>query len=591
MRFCSAFLLSAAAVLAQQPQPPETPKTARLEGVVRSTAGQPIARATVRLQGPAAAQAQPTNLATTTDEQGKFVFDGVLPGRNYRLSAQRPGFVNAQYGARWPNQGGTPLTLTAGQVLKDLDIEMIPQGVIMGRVTDRSGDPVAFAQVIAVRSAIQRGARQLMPAASALTDDQGEYRIANLPPGRYYLSVSARNALMSVIQRATGGTAEEINLLTYYANSPDLRSAVPIDVTAGAELRGIDVRVLRGKAYSIRGRILGLTGEPPAGPVLLSAIPKEEGVGASLLATLSVRALQPTRPPDYSFEFSGLTPGVYIISAAPQATVNGQPAAPLWVRAEVTVADKDVNDLVIPATSAAAIPGAVRLEGGQIQSLLPADPATPAAQGAVAAASIPTSAGRPSVLLAEVSPIPLGSARPGQLQPDGSFKLEGVGPSRYRVNITALPDGVYVKSVTYGGQNITNGILDLTAGAGGSLDIVLSLKAASITGVVRNSKGEAVASAPVTLWPRTLPADDPVAGIRMAIADQNGGFQFRSLPPGEYYLAAWDHPEAAQMMGGELLAKFTDSAAKVELGESSHAAMEVKLIPEERITAEIEKLP
>jgi protocatechuate 3,4-dioxygenase beta subunit len=599
MRSCSAFLLSAAAMLAQPP-PSEAPKTARLEGVVRSTAGQPIARASVRLQGPAAPQSLPTNIAATTDEEGKFVFDGVPPGRNYRLSAQRPGFVNAQYGARGPNQAGTPLTLTAGQVLKDLQIEMIPQGVISGRVTDRNGDPVASAQVIAVRSAIQRGARQFVPGGAAATNDQGEYRIANLPPGRYYLSVSERNALLGAVQRTAGAAAQETNLTTYYANSPDLRSAVPIDITAGAELRGIDVRLLRGRAYSIRGRILDPNGAPPAGQLLLNAVPKEEGNSPSLVTALSGRALQPTRPPDHAFEFSGLTPGTYVISAATQATVNGQPAAPLWVRAEVTIADKDVNDLVIRASAGATLAGTVRLEGGEIQSLLPPDPAKPGAAPAglpagvvvaVAAANILTPVGRPSVTLAEISSTPLGGARPGQLQPDGSFKLEGVGPSRFRVNVTALPDGVYVKSVTFGGQNITNGVLDLTSGAGGSLDIVLSSKAADITGVVRNDKGEAVASAPVSLWPRTPPAGDPLGGMRAAVADQNGGFQFRSLPPGEYYLAAWDHPEATLMMGGELLSKFTGDAAKIELSESAHTAIEVKLIPEGKIAAEVAKLP
>src|SRR5262245_49410913 len=90
--FCSGFVWA---------QAPET-RTGRVEGQVRTVAGEPVSKATVQLVNSAnglnpAMIISPidgsTGLAgqtTTTDNSGKFVLENVPPGRNYRLSAMRP---------------------------------------------------------------------------------------------------------------------------------------------------------------------------------------------------------------------------------------------------------------------------------------------------------------------------------------------------------------------------------------------------------------------------------------------------------------------------------------------------------------------
>src|ERR1039457_7067549 len=56
----------------------------------------------------------------TTDAAGRFAMAGVAPGK-YRLSAERNGFLVAQYGGRGAGKPGTLLTLEPGQNSSDRD--------------------------------------------------------------------------------------------------------------------------------------------------------------------------------------------------------------------------------------------------------------------------------------------------------------------------------------------------------------------------------------------------------------------------------------------------------------------------------------
>src|SRR5258707_11314787 len=166
-------------------QPPPDQKKIRLEGRVMTTAGDLVRKANVRLQGSSGQNGQPPSVYTeATDNDGKFLFDDVVPGR-YSLSSDKAGFVSGRYGARSTNSPGTQINVSAGQEMKDLVILLTPQGVITGRVTDQDGDPVRGVQITVLRTGYPRGRRQFVPAGGASTDDQGNFRAGNLAPGRY----------------------------------------------------------------------------------------------------------------------------------------------------------------------------------------------------------------------------------------------------------------------------------------------------------------------------------------------------------------------------------------------------------------------
>jgi hypothetical protein len=156
-RFFLFAFLTAVAVAQTNPNgaaPDTEKKKIRVEGRVLALNGEAVRKATVRLQpaggiqlagpggpgGPTSNQ-MPSTYSETSDDAGKFVFEDVAPGR-YGLTSEKTGFVTQRYGARSDTSPGTPLALESGSELKDVVIQMTPQAVIAGRVTDQDGDPV-----------------------------------------------------------------------------------------------------------------------------------------------------------------------------------------------------------------------------------------------------------------------------------------------------------------------------------------------------------------------------------------------------------------------------------------------------------------
>src|SRR4029077_10426781 len=155
----------------------------------------------------------------TADDQGKFVLENVAPDSNYRLLAIRPGYLNGVYGTHSVGNPPVLLTLKGGDVLRDLLIEMIPQGVIHGRVMDADGDPVAGAMVALLRTDYVRGVRQLTSGPNGrVTDDRGAYRFANLAPGRYYVTVTSMENRMGDLESSfISGSVKLVR--TYYPSA------------------------------------------------------------------------------------------------------------------------------------------------------------------------------------------------------------------------------------------------------------------------------------------------------------------------------------------------------------------------------------
>src|SRR5579862_8540165 len=502
-------------------------KKIRLEGRVLSLTGDVVRKATLRLQSSGGVQngQPPTNYSESSGNDGKFVFEDVAPGR-YTLTAEKAGYVTQSYGARSNSSPGTLLTLNEGDQMKDLSIKMTPQGVVTGRITDQDGDPITGAQVSMMRFNYIRGRKQLSNANTATTNDQGDFRISNLVPGRYYLSASDRRQLaVNITERPGRATNQESNVTTYYPNGLDASGAAPLDVAAGAELRGIDIRMLRAKVYSVQGKVFdSSTVKPAPSGVLMALSSQDQSPLLAITQTIQVR-------PDGSFELRNLLPGSYVLRTMPGVILNGSPMANLTGHLDFTVADSNLDNVVIVLSPGLEISGTVKLEDGNLQDLIKR-PATPTPTGVAAPAPPPI---RVSLVGAET--LLLVGSSSAQVASDGTFKLPSAGAGKYWVNVNGFPEGTYVKMLRFGGQDITHLPLDLSSGAGGTLDIVLSSKAGDVSGGVQNEKGEALAGGMVTLWPKSPDLGSSTGGVRQAFTDQNGGFKLTGLAAGDYLLA------------------------------------------------------
>src|SRR5262249_40854600 len=87
--------------------------------VLKIGTGEPVSKAVVTLTR---IDSQRRAYTATTGVDGKFAFDDVDPAQ-YRLDANRTGYVRSEHGARYPNRFGSPITLAAGQRMADVVVQ------------------------------------------------------------------------------------------------------------------------------------------------------------------------------------------------------------------------------------------------------------------------------------------------------------------------------------------------------------------------------------------------------------------------------------------------------------------------------------
>jgi protocatechuate 3,4-dioxygenase beta subunit len=570
-----------------------------LEGSVISATGGPVPRAQVRLQSPNTiqngTQIQAATYSVTTDSSGMFVIENIEASGNLRLTAQKTGFLEGRYGQRTSTGAAIPFTLAPGQTLKGVAITMTPQGVVTGRVTDVNGDALQGVQVALLRRGFQRGVRTLIPTGTVQTNDQGEYRIANVTAGRYFLQATDRNTA-SILAAANSNSApvETSNVPTYYPNGTEPISAAPMDVAAGQELQGIDIRMRQGRVYSVSGKVVSGTGEALSNPRVI-ALPRTGAIGSSLateLAIVSALGLQQVKT-DGTFQLRNLTPGPYTAQVMMQVNGSTRPVGTL----NFDITDKNIKDLIIATTSGATITGMIRLENGELKDVLPPpnpnapQPAIPAGISPELAARVAAAnSGRLNVNLQNASPNPLGGTVNAQVDANGTFKLENVGAGSYYV-VSGTPAKTYIKAVHFNGTDVTRSPIDVSAGGGGTLEIVLAKNPPGVTGSVQNEKNEPVPQVMVSLWTQDPDNSSVQGGVRTLTTNASGAFNVGALRPGIYYAAAFEEIESSLAQAREFLLLLGGDATKVELKEGDAPTLQLKMIPEKKVKATEEKLP
>jgi len=183
------YLLAAALFQA----PANEPKLATVEGsVVHAASKVPIRKAKVTLQALENDQSQ----TAESGDDGKYSVKDVKPGR-YRIRAEKTGYETSGFGAkRIGDAVGQLLVVGAGGALASIDIALPKQGAIAGKVLDSSGEPVNAALVMALASMYyQNGRKARIPrgAVPVIANDLGEYRVGQLPPGKYIICAIPKN--------------------------------------------------------------------------------------------------------------------------------------------------------------------------------------------------------------------------------------------------------------------------------------------------------------------------------------------------------------------------------------------------------------
>jgi hypothetical protein len=185
-------------------------------------------------------------------------------------------------------------------------------GVVTGRILSLDGTPAVGVRVAAVPvpdSAVPAGP----PVLSSIgqTDSAGNYRLENIPAGRYYI------------------TAGLVDRPIYFPGSDAPTSSSIINVTAAASVTGVDFKLQRAVALKVSGRVLGnaVAQVSPARP-RVTLLPRTPAVQPPYPSAL-LRS-------DLTYEVANVLPGTYSVQLTGMGTLTMKETV------LITVADKDL---------------------------------------------------------------------------------------------------------------------------------------------------------------------------------------------------------------------------------------------------------
>jgi hypothetical protein len=526
--------------------------TASVQGrVAKEPGGEPVKKALIELI--AENQSEGGDYTALTGPDGSFRVEGVAPGR-YRLFVERTGYLEVEKHQARPD--GRVLTLTAGQEVTDLMVRLQAAAVVDGRVTDEDGDPLPDAQVTVLRQAFVAGRSHWQQAGAERTNDLGEYRIAGLAAGNYYVSVSPPPDFKSLIAAASSAPAADTRTnpatayaTTYYPGTQDLRQASPVQLHAGDEFP-VNFSLAPSPSIVIRGSIASLAASSSALVMLQSK---------DFNLTLNGAEIHN----DGSFEIRDVAPGAYTVVA----TVSG--AIPLMARQTLQVGAENVEGLRLVPQAGGWVHGRLRVE-----SKLPGK--LDLGQFFL---SLHSAEGDDDVL----SALSLGEgfATVAHVSGEGSFEWKNVPPGHYYIELAGDPGASadwFIKSVAASGREATDAGFSVGGGVA-AVDLVASANGAAIDGVAANAKGEALANATVVAVPESR-LRSRIDRYRKTVSDQSGHFVLHGLPPGEYTLFAWENVDSEAYYNVEFLKGYEGLGKVLRVTEGDRKSMQLAVIPE-----------
>jgi len=559
------------------------PARATIAGIVTKEPGsEPVKKALIELI--AENQTEGGDYTAVSGPDGSFRMEGILPGR-YRLFVERTGYV--EHRNRRSGADGRVLTLSPGQEVTDLQIRLQASAVVRGRVTDEDGDPMAGAEVSVLRQTYASGRSRWEQAGADRTNDLGEYRVANLAAGTYFVSVNPPPDFGNLI--ASSGAEPEVRSAspdkpaltyqtTFYPGTADRSQAAPIQVKSGDEFP-VNFSLAPSPTLSIAGAVVNL---PPGASAVIMLQSRDFNL---TLNGADVRK-------DGTFVIRDVAPGSYTITASVE---NGAPG--MMARQALQIAGNNVDDVRLAPQPGAWLHGRVRLENSAGNTKF--DPTQ-------FLLNLKSSDGDDDVLSMSLSGA--GFSPLVRVNPDGTFEWKGVPPGNYFVQLSNSTSGGanwYLRSESVDGRDLSSQGIPVSGGVV-PVDLLLSPNGAVVDGIVSDavaggstaSSAEAdgmpgndsLASASAAGAPPAL-ADAIVVAVPDArwrvlsnryfttVSDQTGRFTLRGLPPGDYTLYAWESLDGEAYLNPDFLKTCEGQGTALHVSEGDHRSLRLTAIP------------
>lgn len=489
--------------------------------VVNRATGAPVAAATIVLSGP-----EDGPLLGRTDSEGDFA------GRNTSAGAHLLTVTHKGY-RMTGGELGKPVEVKVG-VETSVTVELLPLAVLAGRVLDQYGDPVRRAIVRTEdRASAPVGREYYESYSSATTDDLGEYRLAEVEPGKHYLAVEYDSMDEA---RGSGGASRYRWLrtggLVLYPEATGIEQAEQLQVGPGEILQVNDIRLKIRRAVTVSGTVKPQSGD---GNLSLSLTRTNK---LSLHSPMVQAAFAGT---DGSFKIDVL-PGNYVLTATDRKT--GKSSTPLALEARET----DISGLEMNLTAGYEIGGRIAVDGPE----------------AIDYAGLFLSLG----------------GQPTKIDSSGNFQANLFGGNT-TYSLEGLPDDWYIRAARIGGKQIIGRQFDIEPGST-EMTFILSPHGASVSFTV-SGDSRSLPTIIVLLVPETGQIPD-FESMPHAAPDASGSLIARGVPPGSYRIFSLNASNWALAMRPDLLREKYGKLApliNVTAGEPKNVVLPIMKIPVE----------
>ena len=503
--------------------------------VVNSSTGAPIPYALI----------QADQNAKLADQNGNFEFDH-LSSASVTVQAHKPGF----FGPNEVGEARAPLTATLSDHPTSITIQLIPEAVISGHVENPEGEPVGGVPVRLRFSQVMNGRLIWQQFGHRQTDEDGNFRIADLRPGTYYVEVGPNNRARPVGEEQSDTGTFEVVPAQYYPGVREMSAATPLRLAPGQHAT-VDFGVKRVPAYRISGM---LAGAPDNGGLYLSDLDGDHvDVGVRFDHRTGRFQAFPVPAGSYRLRFNGRSSdGEQLFADVPIHVTGNIPELHVGVSRAISVLVEYVMDFVNPDSTQR----------------------TPGSLGFVGSGSGRRTMGMPFFgqvrLISRIPPYQQFSAtRESQNSP---ATIRGLEPGTYDVEVDSN-GASYVASITCGGLNLLSQPLVVAEGANPQpIEVLLRDDGASLNGNVQNS---AVGQMGMVLM---IADGDTQAAPRQVWVDPSGRFQVQGIAPGSYEVLAFDRLDGIEYKNREALSAYLSHAAHITLSPEEQARVTVDLI-------------
>lgn len=490
--------------------------------VTNAITGEPVRRALVQLWGP-----QPINALTGPD--GRFQIDDVPEGQAH-FNITKPGFIDSLRAE--PTQ-----FFTVGSGSNDFHLKLTPAAKIVGRLTDQDDEPIEQAPVQVIAQLVNQGHKQWQPRNGSSTDDDGSYRIDDLPAGRYVVYVGGRSLMDS-------GSTESPDVIppAYYPNGPELDSAQVIELQPGDEFHA-DFHLQAQRGFRVSGTIAGC---PPS----LAPYSRLENESGQMVSFAALKL----DPGGGHFVIQPVPSGKYTLTV----DANDREGHIYEARQEIVVDGEDINNLHLVLHPSASIAVSVNRPANQVQGPI---------IGAMGAGAM-------------IWLKPAGGTNRQQFmaQPNGnpaSLSINNIVEGQYVLSVQTFGNEC-VESAWYGNVDLSRDYVVVGAdGATQRLTINLTSNCATLSAKV--DSGDAHPPGFAVVVPSDSVAEPKILGLSSSPGPFSGPLQtgFLTLAPGSYQVYGFTTLDGVEYANPQVLRDYVGQVVDLTAGQKTELTLKL----------------